>query len=129
MSQDRIVRFNATCGIPSEADLKTFLTDFVGAAGTVERVTDRRTLISLVGLDTHPLEHLRPDWVSVKAFLGAQRLQRSFEIFRGCKGGGGWGEEPYIDVITRQADAFTEAVARGVAQGIAQWFGGSFEQP
>lgn len=106
MAYDRFVYWNKTKAlVPTREDVGAVLAAYLGAGGTVEWVEGQgRFYANLAGPGSDPRQP--------KDLL---RGTRWFEVFI---------HEDSVDVITRQADSFTNAVADGFANVcMRQWDG------
>lgn len=111
MSLDRFVYFKEKT--PTKGEIKKVITNFLGGIGTVTWRSDRFS-ISLPGKSTHALTGIKgtPRNINRQA-----HPTRWIEVHRGKTG--------TIDVITRQADDFTNCIAAGIHEVIMRWWEGS----
>jgi hypothetical protein len=125
MAHDRFIYFNDR-PVPDarkDYELWTFLEDFMGEAGTVVWNWDQsRFYIRLDGNVSHPARRITEHGKSRQMFIGEDRgnpRNRWIEVFVG----------DHIDVITRDMDPFTSAVADGLVLSIVETFGGTCDPP
>ena len=108
---DRFIYFEAKT--PTTKEVERILYNFVGGAGELER-SDDRWLITLPGRCSATFEGIDGAYPLLPA-----RDERWIEvIFRGGKS---------LDVLTRQQDDFTCALADGLAQAFARFYQGELE--
>lgn len=112
MALDRVINWKTRR--PQRQQLERMLEDFIGGAGTVEWNKDR-WYIYLVGSCSTAIR--RQSWAHTcarKRFDG-EPWKRWIEV---------WPGERCVDVMTRQHDEYTNAVAAGLARLIARFWKG-----
>lgn len=114
MALDRIIRFDGPG--PSKEHLHLVVQDFFGegATSSISWHMDR-LFVSLNGSCSFPFRRL--PGAPQNPFIPGD--ERWIEI---------WTEGSVVDVITRQADPFTNALAQGLAEQVARHWGGVFER-
>jgi hypothetical protein len=116
MSRDRFIWFDRD-GHPGTLPVGTLIEDYLGAvAESVEWKNDRWEAL-LPGRTSHPLKRLEPHWSRVAAFSEENR-ERWIEVVI---------SDTCIDVLTRQQDEATNAIADGLARLIARHWGGALD--
>lgn len=111
MSLDRFVRFDEK--YPTQEGLRRVLENFLGGTGTVEWQRDR-FFVELPGNPTLALEGF-PDTIS----CSFRPEGRWIEV---------WYKDRTLDVITREADDFTNALASSLAEICARYWRGKLEK-
>jgi hypothetical protein len=120
MALDRFVRFPKG-EEPTYEALAAVIADYLGGTGTVRWMSDQsRWYIYLPGRNTKALRSVN-DLVRAVDVSQDERMKRWIEVFHLT------GDDAQTDVMTRQHDEFTNAVARGLAYVIAHAFGGEVE--
>lgn len=114
MAQDRFINFNERR--PSRAETESVLRHFIGDAGVVVWDAEQsRFMIHLVGSGSFPFIEIAgvPEWSRTHAQYHPD---------------GRWIEVMYtdtqFDVLTRQQDEYTNAVADGIARAFARFWNG-----
>lgn len=124
MAHDRFIRFEDK-PVPKGGlgDFHTLIEDFIGSAGDVAwNEAQCRFYIALEGHPSHPERNLTERGATrQKVMLGdsGHVRRRWIEVFVG----------DHIDVITRDMDPFTSAVADGLVGSIVEMFGGTCDAP
>jgi hypothetical protein len=113
MANDRFVRWGKTR--PSRIQLRAMLEGYVGGSGSVTQEGER-LFASLPGKPSSPFRGLE-GFDNIVASQ-TQREERFFEVFV---------DKKYADVITRQTDPLTNAVADGFASLICRFFNGEMK--
>jgi len=113
MALDRFITWDDPKDKPSTTDIRFLLEDYLGEAGKITSDSSMFTAL-LPGKPSHPLKRLEPE------FVRPLRDERWFEVH--C------GHLLSIDVLTREADEFTNNVAQGFAELVARWFKGDLEK-
>lgn len=107
MSLDRFVKFDDEK--PTGAEVERAVRRFLGGVGMVEWDPDgSRIYVYVPGVGTDPFSEHHGN------------LERWIEVYVGS-------EHDQIDVITRQQDPFTNALARGIAESLAQGWNGEID--
>jgi hypothetical protein len=108
MAHDRFVYWSKDkTRIPTREDVQAALIAYLGDGGTVEWVEDQGRLYAhLPGTPSDPVEKLLPDSRWIEVFI----------------------HHDSVDVITRQADSFTNAVADGFANFCMRRWNGRREE-
>jgi hypothetical protein len=116
MSYDRIIRwsYDAPKPPPTLEELTNALKEYIHESGTVEVKDSNWIVVYLIGRAHDPF--------LPKELYEGPRAVRAFEVFYQPTG------VRWINVITRQADRFTLAVAEGAAQLVAQVWRGKREE-
>jgi hypothetical protein len=116
MALDRWVYFRGEAR-PTREQLGQLLEDFFGQAGEVKWDRDRFFVV-LVGKPSHPLKRMPgvPSWM---AATSEEAEKRWIEV---------WMDEKCVDVMTRMSDAFTNALAHGLAELIARFWDGGLQE-
>lgn len=108
---DRFIRFDAKT--PTTKDVERILYNFFGTAAELER-DDDRWLVTLPGRCSATFDGIEGAYPLVPA-----RDERWIEvIFTGGKS---------LDVLTRQQDDYTCALADGLAQALSQFYGAELD--
>lgn len=107
VSRDRFIKYKPRQA-PSREDIETVLLNFLGGVGSVE-FQDGRFFVSLPGTPTPPYEGIEG---APKRY--AHQKERWIEVIPGNP----------IDVLTRQQDAFTNALADQIAQLLTRYWNG-----
>lgn len=105
MACDRFVNFKESR--PAKAELEAILRNFLGGCGTVEWKEDR-WFLDVPGIPTSMFND-----VPGARFTYQGNEKRWIEVF--------WGKDN-VDVITRQADNFTNALAAELASSLARFY-------
>lgn len=118
MALDRFVYFRRAKK-PTKKELRLVLDDFFGGATTEIKWDRDRFFVTLVGRHTNALRRMEdvPDFVRREPDPGFEG--RHLEV---------WIGSDCIDVMTRQADEFTNALAEGFAKLVARFWHGDLEQ-
>ena len=114
MGIDRFVHWKKAA--PSQKEVMTVLTDFLGGAANEVSSSGRRITAVLVGKPSYPFKHIT-DYEKYTA-SAEQRGERFIEVY--------WTRKK-IDIITRQTDEFTNVVADGFSMLAARFWGGIVE--
>lgn len=120
MSLDRILRWRSVRDMPEQAELQAFLEDFFGTrrAGEVRwEEMGSRFYITLPGKPKDPFARV-PGSGPRKPL----QKQRWLEVFV-CQ----VGNTKYINVLTRQQDDYTHALAEGLVACMTRFWGGEIE--
>lgn len=105
-------RFITNCDCRSKPkDVKIVLEDYFMGIATDVSFLDDRFYVSLPGKPTHPLGRI------LSSIPDEPQPTRWIEV---CL-------KPDLDVITRQQDEITCAIAEGLARLLARWTGGTYE--
>lgn len=119
MSIDRLVKFKSR--VPTVVDLVKVAEDFLSDAALVgcgySTIPHSRIVVHLPGKPTFPfgrVSDLKQDF---------PHKVRGFEVFIT----GLFGDQPNINVVTRQTDEFTNVVADGYAKLIARFYEAELE--
>jgi hypothetical protein len=120
MANDRFVRFGKRR--PARDDVRKALEDYMTGAGRVERVKDR-FFVYLRGKGSHPARRLAGAHPSAKVAAAKEgslyRAERFIEV---------WVDKAVVDVITRQADDYTNAVADGFVEFLTTFWDGTVDR-
>ena len=124
MSTDYLVRFN-NVPVPARDDVCKLLEDYVGAGGTVRWVGEQnRFYVDLLDGYSDPLQRLDTYFAMLYEDLSKEHdgspRPRWIEV---------WFGDDCIDVMTRMADDFTMAIAKGIAAKIARFWDGTYTPP
>lgn len=109
MACDRFIFFNKSPR-PSSDNISMLLNNFMGCAGSITRESDR-FLISLPGINTNALLNIS------SVVKPSERTERYIEVIEGSD---------YWDIVTRQHDEFTNALAQELANIIAKYWNGFY---
>lgn len=109
MGLDRFVRWKKRK--PTAKEVRQVLEDYLGGVGTIKNEAGR-LFAMLPGTGSHPLKRM------TKIPEDMHRKDRWFEVYI---------SKHYLDVITRQHDAFTNSLAAGYAEVMARWWEGKLE--
>lgn len=112
MASDRFVRFDEVT--PTQEMIQTVLEDFLGGVGKIEWKADR-FFVDLPGKGSFVFCRVGKN---PSGCHPAPREERWFEVWVGVT---------RIDVITREADEFTNALADRFARLCANYFKGTLE--
>lgn len=112
MALDRFVNFPKGKKGPTKDEIGLVLKNFLGGIGDVSW-SDDRWIVSLPGKPTWTFEGLEPDMMP-----RMQNSERWIEVYVG----------PTLDVITRSADEFTNALAVRIAQIFARYWEGKVDK-
>lgn len=112
MAADRFIWFKGDAKVPPKKDIESVLTNFFGEAAKVEWV-DGRFYATLQGKPTQPFAGL-----GLTGRLFPPDMERWIEVYVA---------KDNIDVITRQADTYTNVLADGVAKLFAHFWQGELE--
>lgn len=110
MPTDRVIHWQEQC--PTEVEIEDALCRYVNASGRIEKPADR-FMVTLIGGSKNPF----PRAVDAEIFAPPFEV-RMFEVYVDAK---------YVNVMTRQQDEFTSAVAEGFAAAIARKWNGRRE--
>jgi len=123
-------RFVNGCKRPvTRPELQSLLEDFFGPEATIRWDKDR-FFVTLGSRVTCPLRRLMPESSVVKAFLEEPPQERALEVWLST---GSWVDGSYyrpgttVDVIARHTDSYTNSLAAGLAQWIANYWEGTLE--
>lgn len=114
MALDRFIYWNERRATPQQIEM--LLHDYLGGIGELCWDKDRY-YVTLPGKPTFPFKHLEPTMVGAIENAESQR-ERWIEI---------WFGDDCLDVITRQTDHFTNDIAKGLAEMIANYWEGRLE--
>lgn len=115
MALDRFIYWQDKSKTPNIEELHPVLEDFFNGAGEVTWVSDR-LIIDLLGASCFP-HRIFLDGHMVNP-VEAPRNERFIEVFVG---------EDNVDVITREADPYTNAIAVGIVKMISVLWQGKTE--
>ena len=120
MSRDRFITYDKRR--PSVADVEKVITQYFGpdVAKVEWNATQRRFYVTLRGRWSHPLRGVMAISPGELEWGEYPHDLRSIEVYVASA-------EP-LDVITRHADAFTNASADGLASQLAYGWGGTIEK-
>lgn len=113
MALDRFVYWKERC--PTFQEVQHVLEDFFNGAAEVRRSTDR-WICTLPGAPQSPLH--RVDRLLVEAPDAHADGERWIEVFM---------HEDSLDIITRMADEYTNALAEGLARIFARYWQGKYQ--
>ena len=118
MAYDRLINFKNS---PSKKDLQFIIEDYFGAAATKVYWNKDRFFIDLAGNFSFPFYRIKSlsDSIKARMALDHQIKPRWIEV---------WKNKKSVDVITRQADEFTNVAADGLASMICRFFDGKLEE-
>jgi len=115
MSFDRFISFKDRR--PTRQQLQLVLEDYLSGAGTATWKEDR-FMVDLVGTTSHPLKRIPEAHPFSNRPVEPGFEGRWFEVVMGSKD---------IDVLTRQQDELTMAIADGFARLCARFWHGALE--
>jgi hypothetical protein len=119
VSLDRNIRWKRAQDMPPRKALGQVLRDFMGEAGAVRWHGDR-WFMSFESPNSLALGRQSPLVEPMAALLAREPRERWIEV---------WPSEKLlvVDVMTRQQDEFTNALAVGIVEVIARWWKGEVE--
>lgn len=107
---------------PTFDEVVRVIRNTLGYAGVIEEKSGKKgavwLVVTLVGKPTNALEGIAPNLPPSSEMLPAERW---FEVF--------FHDDRAVDVLTRQQDEFTNAVAKSVADTLRRYWAGSDEPP
>jgi hypothetical protein len=115
MAYDRFIRFGKRR--PTKPEVQKALEDYVSGAGRVEWLKDR-FFVYLEGKGSHPARRIAGSHPSAKE-ADVYRAERFVEV---------WLDKAVVDVITRQADDYTNAVADGFVEFLTRFWDGTIDR-
>ncbi len=116
MALDRFVNFKDR--VPTKKEILTTIEDYFGGAAEDIQWGGGRYTITLRGQRSEALRRIKG-----VAALSPSEGERWIEVYLSLRG-----KDKNIDVITRQADPYTNAVAEGYAKLIARFWEGELQQ-
>lgn len=120
MALDRFVRWKNPEDKPTSEQIRILLEDYLGDETWVEFDRPDWFIANLPGKRSYPLRRTAPDLTISQAWEESEVKERWFEVC--CI------HEDAVDVMTRQADEYTNNVAKGFAELVARWFHGELEE-
>lgn len=116
MSQDRFVHWQDQR--PAVGQVHLVARSYLGEFAKVMSHDGRRLTITLRGNYSHPLQNI-PGAPHKDVHAELARRSRWIEVYV---------DPEYVDVITRQQDPATNALADGLAAVLVGWWGGRLER-
>ena len=92
-------------------DVRKLAEDFFGGGAVHYEDDGSRLYVTLHGAPSNPFERSEPG----VGLLNRQQIERWIEVY--------YADPKYVDVITRMADSYTNALAEGFAALLAHYYG------